>query len=218
MRKISSIYISWLWVKVKSIGAFSKLCRLLHKTVVYQSKTGLKEINPAFAEKKDDNTTSCMLSPGELYLGVDFLKDEYTLIDVPITESPHYGLMSALSAGKDGRDTQYVMRMLTGALDERYEIVAFYLDCNYFRNCFEKRINSLNKDDCAQVTVYRRNGRYYIHDGKHRAALCALLGTNVKCKIIDFDTVCGDFNPRKLERLKKGTLYMKHHRLFKNKF
>lgn len=214
MKKISGLKIRLLWLKVKVIGAISKLCRIMKKTVIYQSKTGLKEINPVFHKRDDSGAAECALSPNELYLGIDFLKDHYSLIDVPITESPHLGLMKELSEGGDGRACEYVRRMLGGSLDERYEIVAFYLDRNYFRNCFEKRMREIESDNGECVVAYKHNDRYYIHDGKHRAALCALLGVDVKCKIIDFSAVCADFNSKKIAKLMKRGQYTKHQSIF----
>lgn len=213
VRKIKSLYISLLWIKVKTLALFSKLLHLINKTVTYESRTGLKEINPVFLTSDIKKSEECVLSPDELYLGIDFLNDNYTLLDTPIKESPHYELMEALHSGDDGRNTEYTARMLKGALDERYEILAYYLDEKYFRNCFSAKISDIHE---KSVTVYRKNGRFYIHDGKHRAALCALLGANVKCRIVNFSDVCKEFNPKKIEAIEKKENYKKHYTLLKS--
>ena len=201
---INKLRVGALWAKVKTLGLLSKLCKFFRKTVIYQSKTGFKEINPYIPKHKSAQSELRIMNACELRLGIDFLKDDVSLIDVPIVQSPHYGLMKDLSEGGDGRSTEYVKRMLNGALDERYELLAFYLDKNYFRRCFERTKHSLETDSCAEVIAYKKNGRYYIHDGKHRAAMCALFSKTIKCRIVDFRAVRDDFNPLKVERIIKS--------------
>jgi|LSQX01.1.fsa_nt_gb hypothetical protein len=43
------------------------------------------------------------------------------------------------------------------------------------------------------IVVYELDGKTYIFDGKHRAALCALLGKPVRCLKIDLKDLSEDF-------------------------
>jgi hypothetical protein len=53
------------------------------------------------------------------------------------------------------------------------------------------------------VTVYYLKGKYYIADGKHRAALAALLRGYVKCEVISNDYLCDSYTLWILKRMKK---------------
>ncbi len=215
-KTLSSIYLLFVWQKTKLLAVASKICKLFNKTIVYESKTGLKEINPLFPTKQREIINLCTVSPDELFLGIDFLKDEYSLINTPIKESPHFELMASLYNGEDGLNTNYTKRMLKGALDERYEILAFYLDKEYFKNCFNKKYNDIKNNSGENIIVYKKNGKCYIHDGKHRAALCSLLGIDAQCEVVDFSEVCKEFNSKKLEILEKKEKYKKHDSFFEN--
>ena len=209
-KTLSSIYLLFVWQKTKLLAVASKICKLFNKTIVYESKTGLKEINPLFPTKQREIINLCTVSPDELFLGIDFLKDEYSLIDTPIKESPHFELMASLYNGEDGLNTNYTKRMLKGALDERYEILAFYLDKEYFKNCFSKKYGDIKNNLNERVTIYKKNGKCYIHDGKHRAALCSFLDIPVQCEVVDFYEVCKEFNNNKLKIVQKKEKYKKH--------
>lgn len=212
--KKNKIWIGLLWLKVKFLGVCTKVCRLLKKTVIYESKTGYKELNPKYPTEEIEKLEELCLEAHDLYLGIDFLKDEYSLIDCPISESPHYRLMKVLRDGEDWKSTEYVSRMLKGALDERYEILAFYLNEFYFPNCYHKRAAEIEANEASLVSVYQTNGRYYLHDGKHRAALCALMGMKVFCKVLPCEAVLRDFNHKKVEKVLKSRKYTKHRMLF----
>ncbi len=204
------------YIKAKTLGVCTKGCRLLRKTVIYESKTGLKELNPVFNKRECAETVSCVIPVEELFLGVDFLNDEHTLMDTPITKSPHFGLMKTLSENGDIMQTDYVKRMLRGALDERFEITAYCLDRSYFPTCYQKGVTALQNGAGEEITVYQKNGRYYLHDGKHRAALCALLHKEAKCRVVPAAYAFGDFNAKKIKKLMASNDYQKHHQLFQD--
>ena len=216
MKKLNSVRISILWLKVKFLALISKICRMLGKTIIYQSKTGLKEINPVFENSDYSGSLIKEIDAKDLCLGIDFLKDSHSLIDVPIAESPHFGLVKALREGENWEKTEYVRRMLKGELDERYEILAFYLEKDYFPNCYKRCMREIENNQEKPITVYRFNDRYYIHDGKHRAALCALLGLKVKCCILDIDNVCMEFNRKKVRHLMRDKHYSRHQKIFQD--
>ena len=209
-KPVSKFVVFFLLIKTKFLSLTAKICRLLKRSVVYENKQGLKQINPI---------NVALLTRGErilipyskLYLGVDFLNDKKTLIDVPIVESPHYYLMKTLEINGDYKQTEYVQRMLRGCLDERYEIVSYYLQKNYFQKAYEKSKRGVEEDTNTPVTVYAYNDKYYIYDGKHRAAICALLKKGVWCNVIDLHSAMSGFNRKLKQRIIKSKKYKKHH-------
>ncbi len=202
------------YVKAKLLGLNTKLFRLFNKSFIYQSKTGYKEINPYFPYNNYTELECKEIPYEQLFLGADFLKDNITLIDTPIVDSPHFELMKVLSTNGNFMETDYVNRMINGSLDERYEIVAFCLDKDFFPSCYKKHISEYENGTDKEVIVYQKNNRYYLHDGKHRAALCALLERNVKCKVITLESAFADFNPKKVEKILKNSKYQQHRKLF----
>ena len=74
MKKLNSVRISILWLKVKFLALISKICRMLGKTIIYQSKTGLKEINPVFENSDYSGSLIEEIDAKDLCLGIDFLK------------------------------------------------------------------------------------------------------------------------------------------------
>ncbi len=204
------------YIKAKTLGVLTKGCRLLHKTMLYESKTGIKELNPVFKKRELPEVEQKHIPVDELFLGVDFLNDKHTLMDTPITSSPHFELMKALSENGDIMQTDYVRRMVCGALDERFEIAAYCLDRSYFPTCYQKCMTELQTEAGADILIYQKNGRYYLHDGKHRAALCALLQIEARCRVISVDCAFADFNPKKIRKLMTSDAYQKHHELFQD--
>ena len=213
-REISNFKIAFLWIKIKFFGLIAKICRLCKWTITYESATGIKEINPKMVALLSDQGKREIIPYDKLYLGVDFLKDDLTLLDVPITQSPHYDLMKVLVEGRDHKKTEYVQRMLRGCLDERYEIVAYYLDKDYFTNRFKQRKKEIDEEISKPVTVYYINEKYYIYDGKHRAALFAFCGKEIYCNVIDAKIVFESFSKNISKRLIKSGQYTKHKNLF----
>ena len=150
------------------------------------TRAGVKNINVdrLYSDSITSNNLNdiILIAPSELYLGTDFLKDKYSLIDSCITESPHYTFIKDLNEGRDIKKTEYYQRFVSGKLDERHcqwgRKVSYFIDKN------EKAKQSIEKGDYKPVAVYSWKGRYYIYDGKHRAAFCALMNKNVRCMVI----------------------------------
>lgn len=122
------------------------------------------------------------ISPSKLYLSVDYLKDNYTLLDSCLLDSPHYGFIRAINSGQDIQSTEYYQRFIKGYLDGRHcqrtRNISFYFDKN------EKTKQEVISGDYKPVAVYIWKNRFYICDGKHRAALCAYLNKDVKCILV----------------------------------
>ncbi len=202
------------YIQAKLLGLCAKVFRLFHITYVYQGRTGLKELNPCVSNGQYQVIEYKEIPYDQLFLGIDFLNDNNTLIDTPIATSPHFELMRTLSEGNDYMKTEYVERMLRGALDERYVIVSYCLNKSYFRSCYEKHIAEYEEGIDREIVVYQLNGKYYLHDGKHRAAMCALIKKSVRCKVITPESAYNDFNLQKIHKLLSDNKYQKHIKFF----
>ena len=127
---------------------------------------------------------NCELDPKELYLGTDFLKDQYTLLDIPLRDSPHYDFVYQLSHNKEPNTSEYLRRLYAGTLDWRYPLKKSF-GTDYFTKKFNDSLLSVQDGSYRPVLIYELEGKYYIYDGKHRAAMCAMLGVKaVKCIVI----------------------------------
>ena len=168
--------------------AFISLCeytiwrlleRLLKKINVYvlvNTRTGVKNINISrlYCDvDKNYNNKIVIIAPSQLYLGTDFLKDKYTLIDCCIMDSPHYFFIKDLNEGRDIKKSDYYKRFVSGKLDERH--CQWGRKLSYFIDKNEKARQSIEKGDYKPVVIYSWKNRFYIYDGKHRAAFCALM-------------------------------------------
>lgn len=152
---------------------------------IKNTKYGLKTINIKLVRQdpKILSDSTFKIEPQELYLGIDYLNDDFTLLDTSITLSPHIGFIESILNNEDLSKTDYVDRCQKGTLDGRRGRVKI-TDFSLFRERCKSRIEQL--DNMQPVLVYRINNRYYIYDGKHRAALCSLKGIKVKCLLVDY--------------------------------
>jgi len=158
-----------------------RIFQLFGWSTFYFTKTGLKYINPKVNYKKDLELKKKMLQPDELFLFADGLRDEFTLLDKPIKKSPHYQLMEDLKNGFDIENNLYINYAAKGKLDMRDE--TFYPMCYYVER-FKKQESLIENNKATPIKVFPLNGKYYILDGKHRAALFALLDKEIKSLIV----------------------------------
>lgn len=203
-------------IKTKLLSAISKLCRAFHISFPYYMQYGVKMVNPTFPVLQTKGSNILRIDPKELRLGFDFLKDDYTLLDAPLSESPHFLLMESLEKTHEYEWTDYCRRMLNGSLDERPPIVAYYLRENYFMDCYKKCVSEIEKQSYEPVKVYCVNGHYYIYDGKHHSAVAALLKKEIKCAVLDTDAVLGAIDKRIIDYMQKRDEYNKHLRFIKS--
>ena len=153
---------------------------------VFICKQGIKEINPIYGIPHVKNPELVIIPPTDLYLDPDYLIDDCTLLDRAVTESPHFDLMKTILLEKDILSTEYANRFISGTLDGR---LPGYISKEYellMHSYFNKRIDEIQKDVYTPVLIYKRRGKYYIKDGKHRAALCAVEGKKVQCIQCEF--------------------------------
>lgn len=168
--------IEYYWWRLRQ-----EFCRRYHLSYVYETRVGIKGIYgvkslPAIPL----NTESFECKPGELFLGIDYLKDQYTLLGCTLLESPHFAFMKALLKHEDLSKTDYIYRCENGIIDGRVASLN-YSNFDYFKKTFKEKYDAINNNVVSPVYVYRINGKMYIYDGKHRAALCALLGKPIVC-------------------------------------
>lgn len=179
---------------------------------VYPTVVGLKNFNLGFLSilKYPYVIEELILEPDRLYLGPDFLKDAYTLLDVKITDSPHYRYMESLNCNGDIRETDYIKRRKNGTLDWR--------DCKPINSSFIEKAKQkfiihkreIEDNKYNPILVYEIRNRYYIFDGKHRASLCALLNKTIKCRVISCNCVTSFYGDYLYEIIKGDPLYSKH--------
>lgn len=159
------------------------ICSKLNLYIFIKTRTGLKSvnINRLYSDNIIEFTPDNMISvdPNNLFLSTDYLKDDYTLLDCCILDSPHYSFIEAVNNGKDIRKTDYYKRFLTGKLDGRH--CQRERNLSYFYDKNIKAKESVESGNYKPVVVYLWKGHYYICDGKHRAALCAFMKRNVNC-------------------------------------
>ena len=198
----------WLRFYTRFLGAVRKVCRFLNISFCYATRYGVNESDPVFPAVGSQEERT--LDPASLRLGLDYLKDEYTLLGTPVTESPHYALMRSLQEGRGYEDTEYCRRMLAGSLDERPPIVAYYLNPSYFPGCFARCVREIESDSYEPILVYRVDGAYYIHDGKHHAAVAALLGRPLRCRVANCETIYCSLSRKLCRYVDRHRAYARH--------
>lgn len=125
------------------------------------------------------------LEPWALLCPPDGLTDAWTLLGVPVPESPTFAFMQALEQGQPLAETAYIRRLVDGTLDQRWPYGARHLRFQRFRQLYAARRAQILAGTYPPVRVLRVAGKYYVLNGKHRAALCALLGERVRCDVLD---------------------------------
>ncbi len=185
-------------------------CQHFHIIHLFETKVGIKGIYGMKALPLTPITSDLIAcSSEELFLGIDFLKDDYTLLDCPLKKSPHFELMRTLLEKQGIEKTEYIRRYENGILDGRVASLK-HSSYEYFENAFQKRLDEIKSDIIEPIYIYRIGGRSYVYDGKHRAALCALLGKTIKCYEVSNDRFGMSY------RLISGkNAYSKHLELFK---
>lgn len=194
-----------------------KVCQRLDVALLYPTSTGIKCVNrPPYSERLSQlaGTEIIELTPGELRLGFDALKDEFTLMGVALTASPHVELMKLFAANASAEASDYVRRLRAGSLDLR---AARRVTARHLLERREKFLQArarMESGPVEPVKIIRLAGANYIADGKHRAAVSALLGRPVRC-VEATPAVYDSFNWwvwRKMEKTPER--YQKHLRWF----
>lgn len=163
---------------------FQKTCERLDVAILHSTHVGLKCVNPPpYSERLAGLAGSEVfeLAADKLHLSLDALKDDCTLLGVPITESPHLALMRLFNVNADAESSDYVRRLRAGTLDFRPARRVKPKHLAERREKFLAARVQLESGRQEPVIVIRLAGAHFIADGKHRAAVGALLGQPVRC-------------------------------------
>lgn len=198
---------------------FEKVCKYFCVLKISETKVGIKMMNASSFRKTVNSEPLgeiCHTDGTDLYLGPDFLKDPYTLLNCPLIESPHFYFVKCLCEGDNPSDTDYIKRYYAGTLDGRigyhriFDFSAFY---EKNKVCSEKILSG----KVEPVKVYEWNGKKYIYDGKHRAALCMYYHMDIPYFLLDGKHFFGCITGCKLDiARKKEKMYSKHISFFES--
>lgn len=194
-----------------------KLTRKLHMFVVIYKKVGLKNLNFNLLVDTPSSIETKNISPDELYLGPDYLIDEFTLLNCPITKSPHFELIKTISCNGDIKQTDYFQRYVNGTLDWR-DVQSPLTDIyKCFINKFNETQKSILEGTYTPVKVYLIDKRYYIYDGKHRAAFCAFKShPTIKCEVIELPNAFGSIGRYMFNCIITKIQFSKHTSFYKS--
>lgn len=187
---------------------------------IYENKNGFKVLNfPYFPSEKHKFSNYIInnnVLTTDLYLGIDFLNDKHTLLGTPLSKSPHFDFMKKMHLGEDWQHSEYIDKMINGTLDERNSIISYIENDTYFLEVFNNRKEEMLREEYDPIIIYKVDSKYYIYDGKHRAALAAVLNKKIKCIIIEPINVLNSMNYMILSKLSGKTKYNKHKMIFKS--
>ena len=161
-----------------------KACKRFDISALYCASVGIKCTNPLLASSRFNELTKpgvLELAPDRLRLGFDGLKDDFTLLNLPITDSPHFELMVRMENSKDLIDSPYASRLRAGTLDFRPQRRVAFKHLAARREKFVEARARVESGDYEPIKVITVGGDHFIADGKHRASVCALLGVQVRC-------------------------------------
>lgn len=187
-----------------------------HILRVVETSTGIKVYNPVpfrspFKLEKSDSIFS--VPPEELHLGPDFLQDKFTLLGVSIQDSPHSVFIKGLLEGKDMKYSDYMNRLVDGRLDGR-SITMRPRSMTYYETKCKERLSEIKAGVYEPVQIYNLGGQYYIRDGKHRAAMCSILGIPVRCVLVNA-TFTGGLTYHIINMIKGKASYEKNMSFFR---
>jgi len=182
-------------ISVIHLKIIYQCCKIfdLDLSILYECKVGIKCTNQLVSSEMFNYFVSGetkSVHPENLYLTFDGLKDSYTLLARSVVNSPHFELMQILQDGGDVLHSDYLSRVVNGTLDFRSGQKIGNNYTGFLRNKYNERINSIENDLYIPVKIFKVNEKYYIADGKHTAAVCALVGVSPRC--IDVSTLVYD--------------------------
>jgi hypothetical protein len=153
-------------------------------SLLYENKYGVKCFNQLVSSDLFEyfgSTAVFELSCDQLYIAFDGLNDQYTLLNTCILNSPHFDLVKCLTDNGDLRSCSYVERVQKGILDFR---ASQRINNRYLinlNNKFAQKKSAIQNNNYDPVKIVKVFDKYYIADGKHTAATCALLNIPVRC-------------------------------------
>lgn len=158
-----------------------RICKVLHTSLYFENNYGIKVYNKPVVPVPDSYLgEEFYIDPNQTCLGFDGLKDKYSLVGRDLKMSPHFQMIKSLFCGEDISECEYIKRETNGYLDGRYGIVP----CDH-KAAMETALNRINTGIYDPAIVYMIDDEWYILDGKHRLALCAVIDTKCKCRTLD---------------------------------
>jgi hypothetical protein len=170
-----------------------RTCQRWSVSILYHQTVGIKCLNQLITSDLFEAYAVRAIpeiAGDELLIGFDGLSDEYTLLNTPISESPHLSLMMALENGESLNASEYVRRTRAGILDFRAAHEAGPLFLETVMDRFQSIRKKVEEGQHKPIKVLRIDRSMYIADGKHRAAICRMLG--IRPMVIDVTPVLFD--------------------------
>ncbi len=171
--------VKYWWFQVGKV--IRRIASFFDTTILYFSKFGLKSINAKIDFGDLSKLKKKQLSSNELFLFVDGLIDSETLVGKNIKDSPHFQLISTLDSQKLIDNCEYITRAQDGRLDMRGG--TFY-DTKFYLEKFQTLKNDFELNKVTPLLVFPLDERYFILDGKHRAAYFALKEKPIEAYIV----------------------------------
>lgn len=198
---------------MKFHGIVNGFARKFDISLLYNSSVGIKSYNQIitsdlfeyFVTKKEK-----ILRPEQLELGLDGLKDTFSLLGTSLINSPHLDLMKKLYNSDDIINSDYMARAASGTLDFRpgRKITSGFLE--HLLHKYHHSLKLVSSEAYDPIKIFCVGSKYIIADGKHTAAICALLGTQVVC--LDATPLVYDsFFHWVYRKLKKDPRYYRKH-------
>lgn len=192
-----------------------RLYERFHIFQVIKTPYGLKNINLRYLLPSYEIQDVITLEVNDLYLGPDFLVDDKTLLNVKIAESPHYGMIESILQNKDLAEVDYFKRFEKGILDWRIPRRKIKDYSRYIKATMSNE-KKIMEDAYEPVQVCSISGRYYIFDGKHRAAMCAYKRKKVRCIIITNKCMLDGIGKYLFSVIRNDAKYSFHNQLINN--
>ena len=162
------------------IKIFRRILKVVDRHYLFVSSKGIKSINSKLNLQSLDSFTTQELSPEQLFLFIDGLVNEETLADLNIAESPHYQLISRMIASESFMDCDYVIRAEAGTLDMRPPTL---YSVAYYQERHNELMAKIRKGGKDPILVLQLKEKYYMLDGKHRAAYFATQNQRIEAKV-----------------------------------
>lgn len=165
----------------------NKIMRTVGKTIYFENAYGIKAYaKPQFILMKDVKYDLIDIVPSTIHLSFDALKDEYSHVGIPLSESPHVELVKTLKEKEDIRTTSYYKKEINGRLDGRYELPDSQM-------LIDTHIAASKKINKRYPIIYKADNTYYVLDGKHRLATALIeKQPNIKCIEISPSVIAQD--------------------------
>lgn len=177
--------------------------KILNKSYYYHTTYGVKVINRPAVIDSSFPQEIIQLQPSELHLGMDFLKDPYTLLNKPLSESPHFYMVNKCRDNCLDETDDYIIRRRNGYLDNLDSLSFSSLTCSNSYRKKEMALKNCEGNDHYPILFYVVDDVKYILDGKHRASMALLFSKPLE----GIKVPLSYFNPIYLENLIREMKY-----------